>query len=280
MTGEVRQRLAVAAVLIPLTVAAVWAGGLVFLGGIVLLAGVGAAEYVGLLRGADRPVLPVLVVVASAAFPPAVALLGPADAWRLAAVLVPLAGAWALVRLSMEEGPVSAAAWSVFGVLYVGGLLSFAVPLRDGPGVDRVAGTLVFFLPVLVTWIVDTAAFFGGRRWGRRPLAPTVSPNKTVEGALWSLAAGPIAAVLYRAGLLEPLSPEVAPGGWEAAGIGLGVAVAAIGGDLLESALKRECGAKDASRLLPGHGGLLDRMDSLLWTIPVAYVLLAALGAG
>lgn len=279
MTEEVRQRLLVAAVLIPLIVAAVWAGGLVFLAGIVLLAGVGSMEYVGLLRGADRPVLPTAVVAVSVAFPVAVAMLGASETWRLAAALVPLTGAWALVRLSMDEAPVTATSWSVFGMLYVGGLLSFALLLR-GAGGDRVAGTLVFFLPVLVTWVVDTAAFFGGRRWGRRPLAPTISPNKTVEGALAALAAGPLTAVLYRAGLLEPLAPEVGLGPAGAAVVGLGVAVAAIGGDLLESALKRECGAKDASDLLPGHGGLLDRMDSLLWTIPVAYALLLLLESG
>ena len=279
MTEEVRQRLLVAAALIPLTVAAVWAGGLVFLAGIVLLSAVGSREYVGLLRGAERPVLPAAVVAVSVAFPILVALAGTAEAWRLAAALVPLTGAWALVRLTMEESPVTATAWSVFGMLYVGGLLSFALPLRASGG-ERVAGTLVFFLPVLVTWVADTAAFFGGRRWGRRALAPTISPNKTVEGALASLAAGPLTALLYRAALLEPLAPAVDPGLVGTAAVGLGVAVAAVGGDLLESALKRECGAKDASDLLPGHGGLLDRMDSLLWTIPVAYVLLHLLPGG
>lgn len=279
MSEEIRQRLLVAAVLIPVTVAAVWVGGALFLAGVVLLAGVAAVEFVGLLSGADRPVLPVVVVAGAAGFPVAVAVLGPGRAWQLAAAVLPLAGAWALVRVPMREGPVTAAAYSGFGVLYVGGLLGFAVLLREGHAPDRLGATLIFFLPVLVTWLADTAAFFCGRRWGKRPLAPTISPNKTVEGAMASVIAGPLTAALYHAALLEPVA-DVRFGLAGAALIGLGVGVAAIGGDLVESALKRECGAKDASGLLPGHGGLLDRMDSLLWTVPVAHLLLLALEGG
>ena len=110
---------------------------------------------------------------------------------------------------------------------------------------------------------------------GRRKLAPTISPNKTVEGGLSGLLAGPVAAVVYTWIAL----PDIA------AGLGLGrllvlgivLAAAAILGDLAESSLKRECQVKDSSSLLPGHGGLLDRMDSLLWTIPVAYFFFAAI---
>lgn len=277
MSEEVRQRLLVAAVLIPVTVLAVWAGGAVFLAGVALLAGVAAGEFVGLLRRADRPVLPAAVVVGAATFPVAVAVLGPGIAWQAAAGVLPVAAAWALVRVPVRVGAVTAAAYTGFGVLYVGGLLGFTVLLREGHAADRLGATLVFFLPVLVTWIADTAAFFGGRRWGRRPLAPTISPNKTVEGAVASVVAGPIAAVLYEAALLAPVG-GVRLGPVTAAVLGLGVGLAAIGGDLVESALKRECGAKDASDLLPGHGGLLDRIDSLLWTVPVAHVLLLVLG--
>lgn len=277
MSDEVRQRLLVAAVLIPVTVLVVWVGGALFLAGVVLLAGVASGEYAGLLRGADRPVLPAVVVAGSVAFPIAVAALGPGAAWQLAAGVLPLAGAWALVRVPMREGPVTAAAYSGFGVLYVGGLLGFTILLRGEHAADRLGATLVFFLPVLVTWVADTAAFFGGRRWGRRTLAATISPNKTVEGAVASVVAGPVTAVLYEAALLAPVG-AFRLGVARAALIGLGVGLAAIGGDLVESALKRECGAKDASDLLPGHGGLLDRMDSLLWTVPVAHLLLLMLG--
>ena len=108
---------------------------------------------------------------------------------------------------------------------------------------------------------------------GRRKMAPAISPNKTVEGGLSGLLAGPIAAVTYAWIAL--------PGFTASLGLGLLVvlgfmlAAAAILGDLVESSLKRECQVKDSSALLPGHGGLLDRMDSLLWTIPVAYFFIA-----
>ncbi len=283
MSRELRRRLAVAGVGIPLCAAVTWVGGWFFVAGVALLAAVGAAEMVGMLRGAGRPVLPVPTVAASAALPVAAAALGVGPAWTAAAAVAPAALALALVRYEPGEGPATAAALAAFSVLYVGGLLSFAVPLRADHASARIPGTLVFFLPVVVTWIVDTAAYFGGRAWGRRPLAPSVSPNKTVAGAVAALAAGPAATAAYAAAVL-PLAggaggPLPGLGLLPAAALGLLLAAAAVMGDLAESAVKRECGAKDASDLLPGHGGLMDRMDSLLWTIPVAHLFLAWTGA-
>lgn len=267
---------------IPLCAAVVWAGGWLFVAGVAVLAAVGAAELVGMLERSGRPVLRVSTVAGAAALPVAVAALGPGAAWTGVAVVAPAAVALGVVRYPPEEGPATAAALATFGVLYVGGLLSFAVPLRTVHAPGRLPGTLVFFLPVIVTWVVDTAAYFGGRAWGRRPLAPVVSPNKTVAGAVAALVAGPAAAVAY--GALLPASGGSggalpALGTVAAAALGLLVAAAAILGDLAESAIKRECGAKDASNLLPGHGGLMDRMDSLLWTIPVAHLFLHWAGA-
>lgn len=282
--GELGLRLAVAALGIPVSVAVVWAGGWIFVGGVVLLAAVASAEFAGLLHGAGRPVLRRATVAGGAVFPLLVHLLGPASAWQLGAAGVMAAGGLAMVTRSIEEGPATAAALTLFGVLYTGGLLGFGIPLREVHAPDRLAATLVFFLPVTVTWVIDTAAYFGGRRWGRRPLAPRVSPNKTVAGAVSALLAGPAATLAYVL-LLLPLAggpdgvlPGLGPAG--ALVLGLLVAGAAVLGDLVESALKRECGAKDASGLLPGHGGVLDRVDSLLWTFPVAHAFLLLTGAG
>ena len=281
--GELRLRLAVAALGIPVSVAVVWAGGWIFVAGVVFLAAVAAAEFAGLLSGAGRPVLRRATVVGSALFPLMVHLLGPGVAWQLAAAGVLAAGGLAMATRSIQEGPATAAALTLFGVLYTGGLLSFGIPLREIHAPGRLAGTLVFFLPVAITWVTDTAAYFGGRRWGRRPLAPNLSPNKTVAGAVAALLAGPAATLAYVL-LLLPLAggeagvlPGIGPGG--ALLLGLLVAGAAVGGDLAESAVKRECRAKDASGLLPGHGGLLDRVDSLLWTFPVAHAFLLLTGA-
>lgn len=274
------RRLAVAGVGIPVCVAVTLAGGLLFVTGIAVLAAVSAREYVHLYRRGDGPrPLYVPTVAGAAAFPFLVHALGTEGAWVLSGGILMLAGAWALGTREIGEGPVASAALTAFGVLYLGGLLGFSVPIRataDGSA----AGTLLFFLPVTVTWLVDTAAYLGGRRFGRRKLAPRVSPNKTWAGAVSALAAGPAGAVLYALALMPLASggyPGI-PGGELGAGpaalLGLVVAGAAVLGDLVESALKRECGAKDSSGLLPGHGGLLDRLDSLLWTIPAAHLFL------
>ena len=173
-----------------------------------------------------------------------------------------------------------AAACTTFGVFYVGGLLALGVPLREGglllpaggdAGAGRMAGTLLFFLPIVITWLADTAAYVGGRALGKRPLAPRLSPNKTVAGAVCALLAGIATAVLYPRFLL----PDV----WvldivSTLAFGLVVTGLAIIGDLAESALKRECGVKDSSGLLPGHGGMLDRLDSILWAVPAALLFL------
>lgn len=272
MSDEVRKRLAVAAVGIPLCVAVVYAGALATALGLALLAAQGMKEYVTIFRsGGERPFL-AAGVVAAAAFPLATFAAGPALAWQAVAGLLMALAFGALLVDAPEEGPVKAAAVTLVGVLYVGGLLAFAVPLRAEFTDGRLAGTALFFLPVGVTWLTDTSAYFGGRAWGRRPLAPRVSPNKTVEGAAAGLVAGVAGGYLYGVWLLGAVGEGMTP--LPAAALGLLVAVAAIAGDLVESVLKRECGVKDSSDLLPGHGGLLDRMDSLLWVFPVTYLFL------
>lgn len=268
---ELARRLGVAAVGIPLCAAVVYAGGWVFALGLGTLAAVAMTEYVRLFASRGPRPFGTLGVIGAGGFPLAAYAVGPESAWALAAgYLVLLSGA-ALTR-DPAESPVRDASLTLFGVLYVGGLLAFGVPLREGLVEGRLAGTLLFFLPVAVTWVVDTSAYFGGRAWGRRQLASRISPKKTVEGAAAALAAGPLAAGAYGVWVLDLGGGSLSP--LRAAALGLLLAGAAILGDLVESILKRECGAKDSSSLLPGHGGLLDRLDSLLWTFPVAYLFL------
>lgn len=121
-----------------------------------------------------------------------------------------------------------------------------------------------------LTWIADTAAYFGGRRWGRRKLAPGISPGKTVEGAAVALVAVTIYAIICAWAV-----PAFRPGAGAAARAALiagalVLAVAGIVGDLFESAVKRQAGVKDSGTLLPGHGGVLDRIDSATSTLPLA----------
>ena len=152
---------------------------------------------------------------------------------------------------------------AVLGVVYPGLLLSALVPLR---GLDR--GEWWIILALTVTWLNDTGAYFAGRAFGRRKLYPRISPSKTWEGAIGG-AAGSILGALIVQQFWLPRLPA-----WGAALVGVGAAVLGPIGDLSESMLKRAFGAKDSGRLLPGHGGILDRIDALLFNAP--FVLLCA----
>ncbi|HZI40615.1 MAG TPA: phosphatidate cytidylyltransferase, partial [Gemmatimonadaceae bacterium] len=167
------------------------------------------------------------------------------------------------------------------------GMLSFGYAIRYHPYVIEsvrvplgaiavTAGGLLLLLPVLLTWASDIGAYFVGRAFGKRKLMPSVSPGKTIAGAVGGLAATAFVGWLYSRFILTP-STQLA---FVRGGIvifSLLVSVAAQVGDLAESLLKREAGMKDSSHIIPGHGGVLDRFDSLLFVLPVAYVLFNAL---
>jgi phosphatidate cytidylyltransferase len=207
-------------------------------------AGVDADRAVGLLLGA-------LVVLAFAAGRP---------------VLLPLALSLAVivvVALGLRRDAGTEHAWAgvtltLLGVCYCAWLLGHAIWLRALPG-----GRALTLFMLAVTWSGETAAFFVGRRFGRRRLAPRISPGKTVEGGIAQLIVSVGAAVA--GARFVSLS-------WPAAAL-VGLLLGAVGqiGDLSESFLKRSAGAKDAGRLIPGHGGLLDRLDSLLFNVPALY---------
>ena len=147
-------------------------------------------------------------------------------------------------------------------------LLALAgVPLLLPAGLAMVALPARQVLAVLVlTWIADTTAYFAGTRWGRRKLAPSVSPGKTWEGA-----AGGLAGVLVYAGIMAAMAEGIA---WAPLlGAAALLAVLSIVGDLFESAAKRQAAVKDSGTLLPGHGGILDRIDSATSTLPIAAAL-------
>jgi phosphatidate cytidylyltransferase len=151
---------------------------------------------------------------------------------------------------------------TLFPVVFIGVALSYAVKLRAFPG--ELGEDLVLLLMVCVVG-ADTGAFYVGSAIGRHPLAPRVSPNKTWEGVVGGVlgsVAGALVAHLWFFTSLSLTAAVVA---------GLLIAAAAVLGDLAESVVKRAAGAKDASNLLPGHGGLLDRADSLLFSGPVLY---------
>ncbi len=204
-----------------------------------------------------------------------------AHAFMLLLLLGLTSFAAAIFDRTIERALLSAAV-TVSGALYTGGTLAFGLFIRTlpelhGPAPPRPAeGALLLLLPLCVTWAGDTAAFFAGRRFGKRRLAPHISPGKTVEGALAGLA-GAVATgfalgFALDQGPLYPVSPAAG------AAIGLVLGVAGQLGDLAESRLKREAGVKDSGRILPGHGGVLDRFDGLFFTVPLAYGLIVIHG--
>ena len=184
-------------------------------------------------------------------------------------------------RLDTLIGSLNAWAVTLAGAIYIGGLLmhfvqlrQIALPvLRPGPldGLQIAPGAAWIYATFAVTWAADSGAYFAGRAFGRHKMSPLLSPKKTWEGFAGGLLASIGAGVGIVALLGLPVSLTV--------GVLLG-AIGAVGGtfgDLAESMLKRQAGVKDSGALIPGHGGLLDRIDSLLFTGPLVYYLLAAL---
>lgn len=177
----------------------------------------------------------------------------------LLAVLVGTLSVPLLFRLPLDQ-VLKNGAVTLLGVLYLGVTLSFLVAIR----LLQEGEWLVFFL-LLVTWVGDTAAYYAGTVWGRHQLAPRISPKKSIEGLAGGLIGAIIAAYVARWWFLPMLSA------FDCAILAVLLTGVGLWGDLAESAMKRSVGAKDSGGVLPGHGGMLDRLDSLLFTAPTFY---------
>ena len=174
--------------------------------------------------------------------------------------------------------PLDAASRTIMGALYTGGTLSFWVLLRGLPeqvsnGATAFHGAALLIFPIWVTWLGDTFAYGCGSRWGRTKLIEAVSPNKTVVGAFGGLAGSVLAGGVFARLWLSEV-PEFALSWPVAAAVSVPISMVGQVGDLAESVIKREAGVKDSSHLLPGHGGVLDRLDALFFTVPFTYALL------
>ena len=191
-------------------------------------------------------------------------------------VFVALLGS-ALWARGVAGRPLAAVSVTAFGAAYAGGMLVFAYLLRHHRfAVSPAAGTALLLYPVVLTWVSDIGAYAVGRLLGRTKLMPEVSPGKTRAGAVGALVATVAASVAFDQLVLRPTAQlGLAP--WVAAVFGLVVSGAGQVGDLAESLLKREAGVKDSSHLLPGHGGILDRLDSLYFVLPLSYLVLDGL---
>jgi phosphatidate cytidylyltransferase len=172
--------------------------------------------------------------------------------------------------------PLSSVAITAFGIVYAA-LFSYVYALRyHDYAVGGGAGTALVVLPVLLTWATDVGAYGFGRAFGRKKLIPSISPGKTVEGAVGGLGLAIVICLLYVRFILMPYA-QLGLTIQGAVLFAVIVSIAAQTGDLAESLLKREAGVKDSSRIIPGHGGILDRFDSLLFVLPIAFLLLGQL---
>ena len=276
--SELARRVASALVAAPITLACVWFGDAALATLRAGAAAVGAWEFYRLadLASGARAFARTGIVLAALVPLGVHAHARGLGAPRLTAgVLVVLAlFALAVWRRGVTARPLAAVATTVLGVLYVAVPLAYAYALRTYDYVvGRAAGTALVMLPVLCTWASDIGAYAAGRIIGGPKLIPAVSPGKTVAGGLGALVAAGALAAAYAPAILRPVANlGFAPG--RALLFGLLVSIAAQVGDLVESLLKRDAGVKDSSHLIPGHGGVLDRVDSLLFVLPVSYVLL------
>jgi phosphatidate cytidylyltransferase len=203
---------------------------------------------------------------------------------RLVYVAIPLLVVLSVVIWARGTAgkPLGAAAVTTLGALYTGGLLSFGYAIRYHDyaaggiqlgSIPLAAGGVLLGLPVILTWATDTGAYAVGRTIGGRKLIPAVSPAKTVSGAVGGVVTSVLVTWLYVSYALKPAA-QLALSPWGIVIFGVVVSIAAQLGDLVESLLKREAGVKDSSKLLPGHGGVMDRLDSLFFVLPTAHLLL------
>ena len=275
--SELGKRVAFSLVAAPLALYLAWLGGPALVALLAIASALAAYEFYRLAIGAGSVPLWGHGVVFSAAVPLCVharflGLWTPSLSLVMLAILELLAVAlW--VRGS-DGKPLEVVGITLLGVFYTGGMLSFGYALRyQEYAIGASAGTALMAFPLLLTWGTDIGGYTFGRTMGRRRLMPAVSPNKTVAGAVGGLGLAVVISVLYARYALPPLANlGMRVGG--AVVFGAAVSVAGQIGDLVESMLKRQAGVKDSSRLIPGHGGVLDRVDSLLFTLPVAFVLL------
>lgn len=266
-----KTRIISAAVLLPVAIAAIVYGGWPFTLLVTVAIGAASWEYVQMLRRKGYTLSPVwmwliiLIWLADARF-------GLGEWLRLGLALVMLAASgWQVLRRSKVD-PTASWALPLAGGLYLG--IGGAYLLRLRLGVD---GLWWVLLALPVVWIGDSAAYFVGRRYGQHKMIPAVSPGKSWEGYAAEVVGG-----LTAGALLGWVWPHVAGGAltlnwWRGLLVGGLLAAATPLGDFFISLIKREVGVKDSGNLIPGHGGALDRIDSLLWTGVLTYAALQLL---
>ncbi|HEV8266400.1 MAG TPA: phosphatidate cytidylyltransferase [Gemmatimonadales bacterium] len=276
MASNLAQRIAVSAVAIPLAVGAIWLGGWPLAAILAVLGVLGTREVYDLARRQGIEALDATGWLAAAAIPLATYWAkGSEERWAepalyVGALWIMTALVVAMIRRGPTGRPLAAVAVTLFGCLYASGLLAFLIPIRHGVNAAHrpFAYLCLAAFPLVITWIGDTCAMAVGVRVGGPKLAPMLSPNKTRAGAVGGLAGAVVTALALGLLVLNHRGWNFAV--WQLIAVGVVVGLVAQVGDVAESLFKREAGVKDSSSLIPGHGGVLDRLDSLYFVVPVA----------
>ncbi len=261
-------RVASAAIGIPIVLGINYLGGWIFGSAVAAVAGLGCFELYGLFRRATYAPTSALGVPAAAAFA-AIPMMqrGTADGWiALLVALLVIGGTYAL-RPGSDRKRLLDWTLTVIGAVYVGLLLGQLSLLRSWPH-----GAWWVMVVFLITWGYDTGAYVSGRLFGSRPFMAHISAKKTVEGVEGGLIVSSLAGCVAVPALGITL--------WQGLLIGFLGGMAAQAGDLVESMIKRQTGAKDSGTIIPGHGGLLDRVDSLLFSAVVVVYAARVFGYG
>ncbi len=275
MAGELLRRVSFSAVAIPAAVVLVYLGGWPLAGLLALAGALGVREVYDFASRQGVDALRRSGVVAALVTPLATYWAKGSEV-HLAEPALYLAAVWLVAVIALAAWrrgpggrPLAAVSVTVFGAVYAGALPAFALVLRhpSGVGPSSWTGAALLFFPLVITWVGDTAAYAGGTAIGGPRLAPTLSPRKTWAGAVAGFAASLVTAAAYAHWALAPAGRPVPL--LAALAMGAAISVAGQVGDVSESVFKREIGVKDSSALIPGHGGVLDRLDSLYFVLPV-----------
>ncbi|MCK4547048.1 MAG: phosphatidate cytidylyltransferase [Candidatus Eisenbacteria sp.] len=260
-------RTAVGVVAVPVLLFLAWVGGIAFVALVAVIVVLGLSEFYRLVEAGGEKPLSQLGLVGGLGLCLAVWCGEAHVGLTLVAGSILVA---ALFRRSLRDS-LPAAATTLAGLLWIGWLGSHLIALRELPGPgqgDPYGGARYVWLVLSLTWCCDTGAYGVGVKWGRHRLLERVSPGKSVEGALGGIAAS--LGMAWIAGKWFAPFLESA----DVIALGLGVGVVSQLGDLVESMVKRNAGVKDASHLIPGHGGVLDRFDSMFFSAPLVYLYL------
>jgi phosphatidate cytidylyltransferase len=253
------QRVISAAIGVPVILVLIYFGGNAYMIGVAAGLALAAAEFQHITREWLEPATLLTAALVAGIAVGARAGGGVWLAWLAAAIVIaPIAA----LLTPTKDGRIIDVLWALGGVTYVGFLGSFIVMLRY---INYDARSWVY-LTVLGTFAVDTAAYFVGRAIGKHKLAPRISPKKTIEGMIGGYVAGLATVVVLAFAFQLSVTPV------QATSIGVLLPTVAVFGDLAESAVKRAAGIKDTSEIIPGHGGVLDRLDSILFAFALVYL--------